>query len=89
MAEAVTKKLGIDVEFTEINWDSKEVELSSKNIDCIWNGMCITEERKQNMSISDPYLYNTQAMVMKNPREKRNHEECKGSHCYSRTGFYR
>ena len=43
MAEAVTKKLGIDVEFTEINWDSKEVELSSKNIDCIWNGMCITE----------------------------------------------
>ena len=70
MAEAVTKKLGIDVEFTEINWDSKEVELSSKNIDCIWNGMCITEERKQNMSISDPYLYNTQAMVMKKSREK-------------------
>ena len=53
MAEAVTKKLGIDVEFTEINWDSKEVELSSKNIDCNWSGMCITEERKQNMSISD------------------------------------
>ena len=32
--------------------------------------MCITEERKQNMSISDPYLYNTQAMVMKKSREK-------------------
>ena len=78
MAEAVTKKLGIDVEFTEINWDSKEVELSSKNIDCIWNGMCITEERKQNMSISDPYLYNTQAMVMKKSREKEIMKSVKG-----------
>ena len=78
MAVAVTKKLGIDVEFTEINWDSKEVELSSKNIDCIWNGMCITEERKQNMSISDPYLYNTQAMVMKKSREKEIMKSVKG-----------
>lgn len=69
LATAVGEKLGIDVEFIEINWDSKEVELNSKNIDCIWNGMCITEERKQNMSISDPYLYNTQAMVMKADRE--------------------
>ena len=90
MAEAVTKKLGIDVEFTEINWDSKEVELSSKNIDCIWNGMCITEERKQNMSISDPIsLLIHRLVVMKKSRRKRNHEECKRSHCYSRTGFYR
>ena len=72
------EKLGIDVEFTEINWDSKEVELSSKNIDCIWNGMCITEERKQNMSISDPYLYNTQAMVMKKSREKEIMKSVKG-----------
>lgn len=69
LATAVGEKLDIDVEFVEINWDSKEVELNSKNIDCIWNGMCITEERKQNMSISDPYLYNTQAMVMKGDRE--------------------
>ncbi len=69
LANAVGEKLGLKIEFEEINWDSKEVELSSKNIDCIWNGMCITEERKQNMSISDPYLYNTQAMVMKADRE--------------------
>ena len=62
MAEAVTKKLGIDVEFTE----------------SIWNGMCITEERKQNMSISDPYLYNTQAMVMKKSREKEIMKSVKG-----------
>ena len=66
LAKAVGEKLDLDIEFKEINWDSKEIELNSKNIDCIWNGMCITEERKQNMSISNPYLNNTQAMVMKN-----------------------
>lgn len=70
LANAVGEKLGIKVNFIEINWDSKEIELNSKNIDCIWNGMCITEERKQNMSISEPYLYNTQAMVMKADREE-------------------
>lgn len=65
LAEAVCEKLGLEAKFMEINWDSKEIELNSKNIDCIWNGMCITEERKQTMSISNPYLLNTQAMVMK------------------------
>lgn len=69
LANAVADKIGIKVKFEEINWDAKEVELNSKNIDCIWNGMCITEERKQNMSITDPYLMNTQAMVMKADRE--------------------
>ncbi|MGI6014057.1 MAG: transporter substrate-binding domain-containing protein [Oscillospiraceae bacterium] len=75
LAKAVFDKLGLKVEFVEINWDSKEVELNSKSIDCIWNGMCITEERKENMSISDPYLNNTQAMVMMADRE----EEIMGS----------
>ena len=70
LTKAVCEKLGVEPEFVEINWDSKEIELNSKNIDCIWNGMCITEERKENMSISDPYLLNTQAMVMKADREK-------------------
>lgn len=70
MATAVCQKLGIEVEFVEINWDSKEIELNSKNIDCLWNGMCITPERKENMSISNPYLNNTQAIVVKKDREK-------------------
>lgn len=65
LATAVCERLGITPEFIEINWDTKEIELNSKNIDCIWNGMCITEERKENMTVSAPYLYNTQAMVMK------------------------
>lgn len=65
LAKAVFEKLGLEAEFLEINWDSKEVELNSRNIDCIWNGMCITEDRKTTMGITDPYLNNTQAMVMK------------------------
>lgn len=69
LATATCEKLGLTPEFVEINWDSKEIELNSKNIDCIWNGMCITPERLENMSISDPYLKNTQAMVMKAERE--------------------
>ena len=46
LTKAVGEKLGVEIEFIEINWDSKEIELNSKNIDCIWNGMCITPERK-------------------------------------------
>ena len=65
LTKAVGKKLGVEIEFVEINWDSKEIELNSKNIDCIWNGICITPERKENMSMSNAYLYNTQAIVAK------------------------
>lgn len=69
LANAVGEKLGIKMNFEEINWDSKEIELNSKNIDCIWNGMCSTKERQENMTLSAPYLYNTQAMVMKADRQ--------------------
>lgn len=65
LALAVGEKLGLKVEFIEINWDAKEIELNSRNIDAIWNGMCITEERAQNMSLTDPYMKNTQALVVK------------------------
>jgi len=64
-AKAVCEKLGVEAEFVEINWNSKEIELNSKNIDCIWNGMTITDERVANMSISVPYMQNKQVMVSK------------------------
>ena len=63
--KAVCEKLGVEADFIEINWDAKETELSSKNIDCIWNGMTITEERLENMSISIPYMQNKQVKVVK------------------------
>ena len=64
-AQAVCENLGINVEFVEISWEAKETELASKNIDVLWNGMCITEDRKEMWEVTKPYMYNTQAMVMK------------------------
>ena len=64
-AQAVCDKLGLDAEFQEINWDTKEIELAGKTIDCIWNGMTITEARAANMSISLPYVKNAQVIVVK------------------------
>lgn len=64
-ARAVGEKLGVNVEFVEINWDYKYNELDSKSIDCIWNGMTITDEGKEAASISDPYAENAQVVVMK------------------------
>ena len=63
-AQAVCEKMGLEANFVEINWDTKEVELEAKSIDCIWNGMTITEERAANMSISDPYVKNAQVIVV-------------------------
>lgn len=86
LALAVGEKLGIEIEFIEINWDSKEIELNSKNIDAIWNGMCITEERKQNMSMSNAYLYNTQAMVMKAENEEKLMSDVTGAYVVAEQG---
>ncbi len=64
-AKAVCAKLGVTAKFQEISWSAKETELAAKNIDCIWNGMTITEEREENMSISIPYMQNKQVKVVK------------------------
>jgi polar amino acid transport system substrate-binding protein len=64
-AQAVCAKLGVEPEFVEINWDTKVVELDSKNIDCIWNGMTINEDLKDNIDFSDAYIKNMQVVVIK------------------------
>ncbi|MCC8072838.1 MAG: transporter substrate-binding domain-containing protein [Clostridiales bacterium] len=63
--KAVCEKLGVTPEFQVISWDAKESELNAKNIDCIWNGLTITEERQETMSISTPYMANKQVLVVK------------------------
>ena len=63
LATAVAKELGVKVKFQPINWDSKAMELESKNIDCIWNGMSITDEVKEKMTLSNKYL-NNQIIIM-------------------------
>ena len=58
LANAVSEELGVAVKFQPIDWDAKEMELSSKRIDCIWNGMSATPERQKNMALTDKYLNN-------------------------------
>lgn len=80
-AQAVCEKMGVTPTFQKIDWDSKEVELTSKTIDCIWNGMTITDERKENMDISVAYMENKQVMVTKaeNVEKYKNAENLAGA----------
>ena len=64
-AEAVAKELGVKAEFKEIEWDNKWIELDSGNIDCIWNGMTITDEATANALVSKAYVVNAQVIVTK------------------------
>ena len=59
LANAVGEQLGMKVEFKPITWDTKDMELKSKKIDCVWNGMSVTPERMEAMSLSNKYLDNT------------------------------
>ncbi len=64
-AKAVCEELGVEPVFQLIDWAAKETELKSKTIDCIWNGMTITDERKAEMEISTPYMANKQVLLVK------------------------
>lgn len=64
-AEALCAKLGLTPKFVLIQWESKEMELSSRAIDCIWNGLTVSEERRANMSFTDSYLRNEQVVVIR------------------------
>ena len=63
LADAVAKKLNKKIKFQSIDWSMKETELNNGNIDLIWNGYSITDERKQKVEFSKPYLNNTQVIV--------------------------
>lgn len=64
LAREVATRMGVELELKPIEWDAKEMELSSGNIDCIWNGMSITDERVENMFIAKPYLANAQIVIV-------------------------
>ena len=65
LAKEVTKRLGVELVPQPIDWAAKEMELNAGNIDCIWNGMTITPQRLESMSISLPYLRNDQVVVVR------------------------
>lgn len=62
---AVCEKLGVKAEFQVIEWSKKEMELKSKTIDLVWNGLTVTEDRKKEMLFSKSYLKNKQVTVVK------------------------
>ena len=65
MARLVGKKLGVEVQFVEIDWDNKIMELNSKKIDVVWNGMTLTDEVKAAMECTNAYCNNAQVVVVK------------------------
>jgi polar amino acid transport system substrate-binding protein len=70
LAKEVCARLGVELVLQPISWDAKEMELSSGNIDCIWNGMSDTPERQKSMSLSLDYLNNAMVFLAKDPAIK-------------------
>ncbi len=68
LAKAYAKELGVEAEFVVIDWNNKYIDLESGAIDCIWNGLTLTEEGKANSLISDPYAKDAQVVVMANAK---------------------
>lgn len=66
LATEAGKRLGVPVEFKPIDWDSKEAALKSKQVDMLWNGLSITDERLQQIAFSKPYMNNAQLLVVRN-----------------------
>jgi polar amino acid transport system substrate-binding protein len=66
LAREVARRIGVELVTQPINWDAKEQELNTGEIDCIWNGFTITEERKKVILYTPPYLKNAQVIVVKN-----------------------
>lgn len=65
LAQAVCEKLGVELVLQPIDWAAKEQELATKNIDAIWNGFSVTEERLANLTLSDPYMENSISLVVR------------------------
>lgn len=85
---AVCEKLGVEAKFQEIEWDKKEIELNAKTIDAIWNGLTVTEERKENMGFSKPYVRNKQVVVIKADNKDKYTDEASmaGASCAAESG---
>ena len=64
MAKAFAESLGVDVEFIEIDWDNKIMELDNKSIDVVWNGMTLTDDVKAAMECSNAYANNAQVVIV-------------------------
>ena len=64
LAKEVAKRMGVEIKLQPIDWSQKENELNSGNIDCIWNGFTITEERLAALNFTTPYMKNRQIVIV-------------------------
>lgn len=64
LAKAFAQSLGVEADFVEIDWDNKLLELNGKSIDCVWNGMTLTDEVTSSMECSNAYCNNAQVVVL-------------------------
>lgn len=64
IAAEVASRLGLKLKLQPVDWDLKVMELNNGNIDMIWNGLTITDERLEKMLFSDPYMGNQQIIVV-------------------------
>ena len=65
LAREITARMGVDLVLQPIDWNAKEQELNTGNIDCIWNGFTITDDRLEAMTFTPPYVNNAQVVVVK------------------------
>ena len=78
LAREISKKLNKEIVFQPIDWTMKETELNNGNIDFIWNGYSITEERKEKVSFSTPYLNNRQVIITLSDSDINNKSDLSG-----------
>ena len=75
LAKEAAKRMGVDIEFKTIEWDKKREEITSGNVDMIWDGLDITEERKEYMIFSKPYMDDRQILLVKEGNDLDIHSE--------------
>ena len=78
VAKAVCERLGMELKLQQISWASKEQELNSGNIDCIWNGFAYTEERAKTMTLTENYIKGKNYFILKSGTTAKNQYELEG-----------
>ena len=69
VATEVANRMGVELKLQPIEWSTKEMELNTGSVDCLWNGLSIDDERKQAMDLSEPYMTNRMVLVALNDSE--------------------
>ncbi len=78
LAKEVTSRMGVELVLQPIDWSAKEQELATGNIDCIWNGFTITPDREKVVLFTEPYLNNSQILVVKGDSPYKSVDDLKG-----------